>query len=123
MSFLDLVTCALAVWEIVEIWKHGTIFASWRARVELWENSFGTLLSCGFCLAPWCSWLVLFIAFVPLAENSLWAQLQVGIRLTVYGFAVARLANLGNDLTHKWCRTPRDKYAFKEDDGTRKTDF
>ncbi len=28
-------------------------------------------------------------------------------KVFVYGLAVARLANLGNDVTHRWCRTPR----------------
>lgn len=30
-----------------------------------------------------------------------------GLKTAVLGFAVARLANVGNDLTHAWSRTPR----------------
>lgn len=41
-------------------------------------------------------------------------------KVFVYGLAVARLANLGNDVTHRWCRTPRAnrlefKTGFEED--------
>lgn len=104
MTIDELVIAALAVWEVIEIWRHGSIFASWRAHVELWEGWLGQLLRCGFCLAPWVSWLlVLWLLLL--------ARIHVAFGLIPYGFAVARLANLGNDLAHAWCRTPKDIFA------------
>lgn len=92
-----LVVAALAVWEALEIWNHSSLFARLRARVELWDHLGGDLLRCMFCLTPWVS-LVVLTALV-------WTELH--LRVIAWALAVARLANLGNDLTHYLCRTPR----------------
>jgi len=116
MSIIHLIVASLAVWEIIEIWRHSSLFASWRARVELWEGGLHgwlhELLMCAFCLAPWVAFATCVSLHVPL------------LRLLVYAFAVARLANLGNDLTHSFCRTPKfneldipDDVSQNEDSG------
>lgn len=108
---------SLAVWEIIEIWKHGSIFASWRARLEASESRLRDFGQCGFCLAPWIALLVC----------SLWQWQEylcqhdytlpgTAIYLGIVAFAVARLANLGNDISHRWCRTPKNVYDVKEDE-------
>ncbi|MCI0421519.1 MAG: DUF1360 domain-containing protein, partial [Acidobacteria bacterium] len=84
-----------ATWQTIEIWHHGLIFAGWRARAELWENKLGELLTCPFCLSPWIACLMLILWHVPYAG---WLVLTL---------AIARTANLGNDLSHHWCRTPK----------------
>lgn len=50
---MELAILALATWEVVELWHHGSIFADWRAQTELWDYPWRTLFSCPFCLAPW----------------------------------------------------------------------
>lgn len=112
MTPAELVVAALATWQAVEIWRHGELFADRRDAVEVWVDSpqarglygavdgwlkwfVGGLLLCPFCLSVWVGWLAV------LAATGHWtAQLFVG------GLAASRLANLGNDLSRAWCRTP-----------------
>lgn len=111
ITLVELLIAALATWEIVEIWQHSSIMASWRARAELLTGRIGDLLRCGFCLSVWVAWLVTLIVLVPLPPaEGFWDWtgrcIVAGAKLVLVGFAVARLANLGNDLTHAKCRTP-----------------
>jgi hypothetical protein len=112
VSLVELLIMSLAVWEIIEIWRHSSLMASWRARAELLEGRLGELLRCGFCLAPWVSWCVCLVVLLPAPDKkedfwdwTSWAAVW-SMKLLILGFAVARLANLGNDLTHAVCRTP-----------------
>lgn len=106
--------CGLAVWEIVEVIHHGTIFVALRkwcmdrlsippdtlpARVKYW---FASLISCPFCLSVWVS------LFCVLCLFSYWTQLIVLV------FAVARLANICNDVGYAVCRTPRESHEPEE---------
>lgn len=110
MSITHLIVAVLAVWEIVEIWRHGAIFATWRARTETWDNWVGDLLACGFCLAPWVAWLVL--GWIFLIDFLGWPEVAL---LPVYGLAVAGAANLLNDLSHGFCRTPKAQNLASEE--------
>jgi hypothetical protein len=61
-----------------------------------------------FCLAPWVS--VAVCALLALgAEMATNGPRLLGwvLPLPVWALAAARLANLGNDLTYAYCRTPR----------------
>lgn len=106
MTLTELVIAALAVWESIEVWRHGSLFASRRASVELREDFIGGVLRCGFCLAPWVSWLA---CYVIQFERHLPPQYGWLFALPVNALAVARLANLGNDMTAAWCRTPKSE--------------
>lgn len=104
MIWFNLIVAALAAWQAVEIWHHGKIFAEARAIVELWDDTgfrgfVGAVLSCPLCLSVWVGLVTALIMF--------WAVPMLDI--IVCGLAVARLANLGNDLVHRWCRTPRSE--------------
>lgn len=99
-SFVFLVVNALATWQIVEIWHHSAIMSGWRARTELWDNFFGDLLRCPFCLSLWVA-----AASVTLVQLPGW--LGCCTQTVLLAFAVARLANLGNDVFHGYCRTPK----------------
>lgn len=107
------VIAALATWQIIEIWHHSLLFASWRAVTEMWENKLGELLSCPFCLSPWVG-LVCTICLY--AEEAGLAGLVIG--LVIKAFAVARLANLGNDVFKQWSRTPKVTFDFEDIDDT-----
>ena len=99
-SFSLLILFSLSTWEIVEIWHHSALLAGWRERANLWNSFWGDLLRCPFCLAPWVAGISILLVQLPG-----WIGY---IALTVIAaFAVARLSNLGSDLTHAWCRTPR----------------
>jgi hypothetical protein len=100
---LELIVAALATWEIIEIWHHSLLFAPLRSRVELWENKVGELLGCPFCLSPWIALLSVVVLFIP--EWIGWS-IWPGLKAVWYAFAVARLANLGNDYFHDKSRTP-----------------
>lgn len=103
---LDVFIAVLATWQIIEIWHHSLLFAGLRARTELWENKLGELLGCPFCLAPWVSVLSVAVLLVPAwLHMSEWYMLI--LRLIWYAFAVSRLANLCNDISHNLSRTPK----------------
>ena len=123
MTFLNLIVCALAVWEIVEIWHHSVIMAPCRDRAELWQGDFGSLLRCPFCLSPWCALLCWGVlrgqpcfsralqvhptdGWVTIAIAFGWIATTVGVTC-IWAFAIARLANLGNDIFYSRCRTVR----------------
>jgi Protein of unknown function (DUF1360) len=116
MSFSDVVVAALATWQIVEIWHHGAFhlgpidFPDWRSRVENWgymgvRGWFADVLQCPWCLSVWVGLLVCAGLVLSNTLGTSW------VALPVYAFAVSRLANLGNDLLHAWCRTPRIAYV------------
>lgn len=110
MTITQLILAALATWQIVEIWRHGTLFAGWRARVELWEGRAGELLGCGFCLSVWVAFLgttTMAMLPWPLEQSKLgWLWLPTSlVQLFVFAMAVSRLANLGNDVFHSFNRT------------------
>jgi hypothetical protein len=101
---MNLLIAGLATWQIVEIWHHSSLFAAWRSRVELWTNKLGELLCCPFCLSVWVGFGCSGLFQLP----PTW-QVSSVLQAILFGFACARLANLGNDLCYSACRTPRFK--------------
>jgi hypothetical protein len=107
---MNIVVSALAAWQIIEIWHHSTLMASPRSTVETWTGFLGRLLVCPFCLSPWVSAICLLCLALP----DITSKLGLGYRLaslvasgTIHVFAVARLANLGNDVFKQFCLTPK----------------
>lgn len=96
MTSVEFLISALALWEILEIWHHSSIMASWRARATSLEGRAGELFRCMFCLAPWAALLLV----LPLHT------FRLGL-CVLYSFALARAANTCNDLGYVWCRTPK----------------
>lgn len=99
---MQLVTTALAVWQIVEIWHHSSLFAAWRARVELQSGFTAALLRCPWCLSVWVG-----LSYASLLSIDGNVSRVSGI--ICLGLAASRLANLGNDVFHCHNRTPRFK--------------
>lgn len=120
MLLTELIIAFLATWQIIEIIHHSYLLSGWRARVELIENWWWHgLLSCPFCMSPWVAWLV--CALLLGVRYGLGLEIGWLILLPIYGLAVARLANLGNDVGHAWCRTPRENEKISKplfDEGT-----
>ena len=109
-SFLTLVALAafvvflvsLATFQVVEIWRHSSLFASIRARVELWSGGLpgflSALLMCGHCLsihvAFWLTaWVVTSVYVSPI--------FQLPVLLPVLALAGSCLANI----VHDWRKT------------------
>lgn len=90
---MNIIVAALATWQILEIWQHSSLMAPLRARTEMWVNKIGELLSCPFCLSPWVSLLCVVIIY-DVAGYGLVGTCMANV---IRAFAVARLANLGND--------------------------
>lgn len=103
----------LAVWQAVETWRHGSLFrtarkfnrdrllthADWRVR------KLGEGLNCPFCLSHWAAGLaaalaVLFATLPEFVSGCLW--------WAVYGLAVTRTAQIGNDVMKGtgWSQSP-----------------
>ena len=120
MSLLNILISALSCWQIVEIVHHGSIFAplrEWATRVELGTQAphgrevfvlsfLARLIYCPFCLSFWAA--VASIVLMLLGSPTSWI---------VAAFAVTRLAQLGNDLTYDWTRSPRYEEIIDESDG------
>jgi hypothetical protein len=107
VHFTALAIAVLAVWEAVEIWHHSSLFASCRARVDLFDNWLGSLLRCPFCLAPWVSLpVVATIGAWDTATGWLHGLLWL-LALPVIALAVARAANVCNDVLRRFSRTPK----------------
>jgi hypothetical protein len=98
---------SLAVWEVIEIWRHSHLFATWRARVDYWDGNIGLLLRCPFCMAPWISLLVVLTLWTGEYLTQTVHGAFIFVSVPVYALAMARLANLFNDATHDVCRTPK----------------
>lgn len=116
MTLIDLIVGGLATWQIVEIWHHSLLFADWRARTEMLTGKLGELFACPFCLSVWVGFVCATLLWYkhPTEIHGTYSGLRVAfwaamlvIKAGLYGLAVARLANLGNDLTHHRCRTVR----------------
>jgi hypothetical protein len=105
----QLIVAALATWQAVEIWRHSILFADQRATWEARGGRLAELLLCPWCLSVWVALLCVICVqphkyAVPLVDIA-----ASWVRGFIWALAVSRLANLGNDLTHSWCRTPRIK--------------
>lgn len=98
----DLLAAGLATWQIVEIWRHSFIFASWRAWVEAHGGFLSDMLMCPFCLSTWVGAWAAAVMIMASSANEPW------LAYLVYAFAASRLANLGNDVFHQWTRTARE---------------
>ena len=103
---MDILIAALAAWQLIEVWQHSMLLSEWRAEAELIDGRLGELLCCPFCLSPCVSLLMLSI--ISLANVTGYC-----LDLPVQALACARLANLGNDLCHAFCRTPRFRLPEK----------
>lgn len=116
---LLIIVAALATWQIVEIWHHSFLLAPLRSRTELWENKLGELLGCPYCLSVWVAFLCVGGLWLGDVGNTEWYSfLFDGISLVIHGFAVSRLANLGNDFFHPKCRTPKSSDIFFPEGGS-----
>ena len=100
---LLLPVAALANWQAVETYHHGSIFARNRAYWEVRGGLVGELLACPFCLSHWTGMVIAVFVF------ELYPRDTPGLLLLpVYWLAVVRLSQFFNDRFHAYCRTYRE---------------
>ena len=100
VTLIDLVVLVLATAQAVEVYRHSSMRPIVRVR-EYFETSppdtaLHQLGGCMFCLSIWVAFVLVLLYPLPF------------FRILIPALAVARGANLLNDIGHKWCRTPRD---------------
>lgn len=88
--------------QVIELYHHGSLFSDLREEYrDSTSYLVANLSTCMFCLAPWVAGLVV-----------LWyTVLPTVLRIVIYILAVTRAANLVNDLTHGYCRTPDNRQS------------
>lgn len=104
----EFVILGLAIGQVVEIWNHGSIFASWRKKLTGHDTWWSTLLSCMFCLSVWVSAILVLVGYclpVWLDLSASWTQ---ALRAPALIFGATRFAQLVNDVWHDYNRTPKE---------------
>ena len=99
MTPFEYLVVVLATVQAIEIYHHGDIFAERRATLETREDWQSRMQLCPFCLSTWVALALTLWCFL-----AFWSILM----LPIYALAVARGANLVNDLTRSSSRTPHD---------------
>lgn len=96
----------LSTWQIGESIRHGSIFESFRARVESWRAPWPDWIQCGFCFshASAAAATMLTVGHVLLATRYSWT-FNVFTAALVWLSAI-RAANTLNDVFKPWSRTP-----------------
>jgi len=101
------IVAALATWEAVEIWHHGELFATLRAKAQAGSGFLAQLLSCPFCLSPWLGavftlWLITVALMIEWCGNTA----PLVLAMPVIALAAARLANVFSDRHKPFDKTP-----------------
>lgn len=126
----DFVILVLASAQAIEIWRHGSIMAPLRMRVDLGmplplvpvrlANHTYQLLKCMFCLSVWVAAIVYMMFHVaqilhiepttPAGPFRIAGEIGqfVGqlMLVPIMALAISRATNLLNDLTYPFSRTP-----------------
>lgn len=93
MTALEFIVCALATWQILAIWTTGEIFATVRAHLEVYSDTYTVAywLLCPFCLSPYVAILTV-VTFIWCRDGWLFV-----FQLLVWAFAVSRVAVCANE--------------------------
>lgn len=102
------VLSVLANWQTVETYHHSALFGSTRAYMEARGGFWADATACPYCLSHWTAFLFTTVSMV-LACRLQAAPLDWWLAWPAFSLAVTRSSNLLNDLTHPYCRTPRDE--------------
>jgi hypothetical protein len=101
-TLLQLLILALGTWQTVEVLHHSKIMYPLRKVEKDTYEATGDIIAeawgCPFCLSHWVAAGYALGLISPLTSVVSWWLLVL---------SAVRLANLGNDLTWNYCRTPR----------------
>lgn len=104
---VELLAASLAGCQATEAWHHGSLFEALRARIRaiLDDDSknwllrkLAELLNCPFCLSHWTCGTAILVMFLAGPESL--------YRWPVYALAATRVAQLLNDWSHPFTRSP-----------------
>lgn len=96
----------MSTWHLTEVFRHGSIFSSLRAWIESRGLFWETLIECGFCTSHWMAGISTFILFLG---HLVCAQRGHAINpflLLMVWLSATRGANVLNDVTKKWNKSP-----------------
>ncbi len=126
----DFIILVLASAQAIEIWRHGSVMAPFRMRVDMGmpiplipvrlANHTYQLLKCMFCLSVWVAAIVYMMFHIAqilhaepiVQEGPLKIAGEVGqfvgqlMLVPIMALAISRATNLLNDLTYPYTRTP-----------------
>lgn len=120
LLFLQFLVGSLAVWQIVEVlhhaeiskplrlWAHKVVLADAAVPPLIFLRFFCRAFVCPYCLSFWVAGIVAFPMFIGWPYFYGWCWL-------VWTFAMSRAANLANDLTFEYNRTPGRDVSDAED--------
>lgn len=106
-NWLEIVVMALASSQVVETYRHGSLFQKLRqsaANASERGHLVAKLLSCPFCFSHYPP--LFFALWCGIANRSDWARWQEHMWLVPVWLAVIRVSQLINDLSHERCRSP-----------------
>lgn len=111
---LTFMLAAVANWQAIETFHHGSIFEQLRARLESRRDWISELIGCPFCLSHWTGTAFAALSFV----YSTWEHLlsPVWLVFPAYVLAVIRASQWLNDRTAHYCRTPNRKVTYGDTD-------
>jgi hypothetical protein len=95
MTVLDLLCLALSTGQVCDTWLNGTIFAGWRAHLELNDTWFSRLMSCAFCLSHHVVVLLCLLLLISTLMVNPW---DFVIKLPIYALAALRISVILNGL-------------------------
>lgn len=96
----------LAGSQVVETWRHGSLFADQRSIWSARGGLLGELLNCMFCLSHWSLFLacLLYTAYPQLPDSA-----RLLFSFVLYWLSSVRAAQLLNDWTHARNRSPNKR--------------
>lgn len=103
--WLQIVLAAVSACQLTETFRHGSILARFRAWLEsrgpFWEE----LVGCGFCFSHWAAAIAVLLLLGHNLMDSAGFTYNPFL-LTLVWLVVIRGANLLNDMTRQWSRSP-----------------
>lgn len=106
----DLIVAALATGAIVEGLRHGSLLSDLRVAWETTSTFTSRLLRCGFCSSYWAGAVAAVLVGPHMVFPDFWPF--TFFYCVAVGLAAVRLANIINDLVHRFSRSPqRDEEA------------
>lgn len=106
MDWLILILAGLTTCQITETFRHGSIFEPIRAKLESSSEFLNELINCGFCFSHWAGALTFILVLGHYISASFGVTHNIFFCILIY-FSCIRLANLLNDGTKFFSRTPK----------------
>lgn len=103
--WLLLILNVLATCSLVELFRHGSLFAPLRAWIESRGAMAAEWIQCGFCFSYSAAAAVIFMNAVHFVFVCNGVELNPALAVIAW-LAVTRCSNILNDITKSFTRTP-----------------